>query len=264
MRLRRPDPHTLAGAYAMDAVAGADRVRFERHLARCQACALELRGLREAAASLAAAVAADPPADLVQRAVAAARHTRQLPPAAGHVTGWRNRRERRTGGAIRAPVRGLGRRALLPRFSLAIAVILLAAAAASGLAALRADRQLGQAGLRDHMIAVVLNAPDAVIVTAGVNSGGTATVVMSRRDRSLLVTTAGLPPLPSGRCYQLWLMGPRGDRSAGMLPPPRAGMTSPVTASGLSPGDWVGLTVEPDGGTSHPTSRPVLMLNLAA
>ena len=28
MRLRRPEPHTLVGAYAMDAVAGADKARF--------------------------------------------------------------------------------------------------------------------------------------------------------------------------------------------------------------------------------------------
>ncbi|HEY6297788.1 MAG TPA: zf-HC2 domain-containing protein, partial [Streptosporangiaceae bacterium] len=71
-RLRRPQAHTLAGAYALDAVTGADRTRFERHLARCQDCAGELRELREAAARLAAAVAADPPAGLVERAVAAA------------------------------------------------------------------------------------------------------------------------------------------------------------------------------------------------
>jgi anti-sigma-K factor RskA len=85
---------------------------------------------------------------------------------------------------------------------------------------------------------------------------------MSHRDRALVFTTAGLPPLRGGRCYELWLMGPRGDRSAGMLPAPHGGMTSPVTATGLAAGDWVGLTVEPAGGSTHPTSRPILMLNL--
>ena len=34
MRLRRPELHTLAGAYALDALSEADRARFERHLAR--------------------------------------------------------------------------------------------------------------------------------------------------------------------------------------------------------------------------------------
>ncbi len=265
MRWRRPEPHTLAGAYALDAVAGADRARFERHLARCQACARELRGLREATARLAGAVAADPPAAVVERALVAAARTRQLPPFAGEAEPWRRpRRAGRAGGAGRAPVPGRARRALLPGLSLALAAALLAAAAASGVVALRAEHRLGQAELRDQAIAQVLNAPDAVMLTARVHSGGTVTVVMSRRDRSLVVTTAGLPPLTSARCYQLWLMGPGGDRSAGMLPAPHRGMTSPVIATGLAAGDWVGLTVEPAGGSPRPTSRPVLMLSLAA
>jgi len=50
--------------------------------------------------------------------------------------------------------------------------------------------------------------------------------------------------------------------SAGMLPPPRNGMTSPVIASGLGAGDRVGLTIEPDGGTSHPTGAPILLMPL--
>ena len=38
--------HTLAGAYALDAVSDADRARFEQHLARCAECVQEIRGLR--------------------------------------------------------------------------------------------------------------------------------------------------------------------------------------------------------------------------
>jgi PadR family transcriptional regulator AphA len=49
----------LAGAYALDAIDGPDRARLERHLARCPACAAELRELREATARLAGAVAAE-------------------------------------------------------------------------------------------------------------------------------------------------------------------------------------------------------------
>ena len=64
----------------------------------------------------------------------------------------------------------------------------------------------------------MLNAPDAVMLTARVRAGGTATVVMSRRDRSLVFTITALPPVTGARCYQLWLMGPSGDRSAGSLP----------------------------------------------
>ncbi len=260
MRLRQPELHTLAGAYALDAVTGADRARFERHLARCRACARELRGLREATAGLAGAVAAEPPAALIDQALAAAARTGQLPPVTSHARGWRIRRAEQSVGA-RPAVLWPG---LLRRLSPALAAVFLAAAAISGSAALTTGHQLGAAQLRDQAIARVLTAPDAVMLTARVRPAGTATVVMSRRDHSLVFTTAGLPPLTGGRCYQLWLMGPGGDRSAGMLPQQRGGMTSPVIASGLAGGDWVGLTVEPEGGTSHPTTTPVLMLSLAA
>ena len=80
MKTRRPEPHTLAGVYALDALTRADRARFERHLARCPQCAAEISGLRETTARLAAAATTAPPAGLIQRAVAAAAQTRQLSP----------------------------------------------------------------------------------------------------------------------------------------------------------------------------------------
>ena len=47
MKIRREIPHTLAGAYALDALTEPDRVRFERHLAGCEACRQEAGSLRE-------------------------------------------------------------------------------------------------------------------------------------------------------------------------------------------------------------------------
>jgi anti-sigma factor RsiW len=63
-RIRGRDEHTLAGAYAMDAISAADRDRFERHLAGCQECTEEIASLREATARLGAATAVTPPAGL--------------------------------------------------------------------------------------------------------------------------------------------------------------------------------------------------------
>jgi len=266
MRPRRPEPHTLAGAYALDAVAGQDRARFERHLASCPGCVRELAELREATTRLAGAVAAEPPAGLVRRVVASASRTPQLPPAPDPVERWRVRRAGRAGPprtrAGRLPVRPP--RALRARLALALAAVFLAVAAASGAIALTTEHQLGAAEMRDHQIAQVLTAPDAVMLTARADPRGTATVVMSHRYRSLVLTTAGLPPLPAGHRYQLWLMGPSGDRPAGLLPAPHGGMTGPVIATGLAAGDWIGLTVAPAAGSPRPASAPVLMLNLTA
>ena len=39
-------------------------------------------------------------------------------------------------------------------------------------------------------------------------------------------------------------------------------MTSPVIATGLAAGDWVGLTAGPASMSRHPASTPILMLNL--
>jgi Anti-sigma-K factor rskA/Putative zinc-finger len=265
MTPRRPEPHTLAGAYALDAVTGADKTRFERHLASCHACAHELAELREATARLAGAVAIEPPRDLVPRVVASAAQTPQLPPAAPRpAQRWRVPRARQPRRAGPGHLPSHPRQSLRARLALALAAVFLVAAAASAAIALTAEHQLGTADLRDHQIAQVLTAPDAVMLTARAKPGGIATVVMSHRYRSLVLTTAGLPPLPAGRRYQVWLMGPSGDRSAGLLPASHDGMTSPVIATGLAAGDWIGLTVAPGHGSPRPASAPILMLNLTA
>ncbi|MGO9295407.1 MAG: anti-sigma factor, partial [Streptosporangiaceae bacterium] len=75
-------------------------------------------------------------------------------------------------------------------------------------------------------------------------------------------TAAGLRRLPSSRYYELWVMGPDGDRAAGRLPSARHGMTGPVIAAGLRAGDQLGLSVEPGRGAGHPTGRMLLVLAL--
>ena len=76
----RRDLHALVGAYALDALDGAERDRFERHLRGCRACQSEVRGFAATATALAMATAAEPPPGLKQRVLAAAAVTRQSPP----------------------------------------------------------------------------------------------------------------------------------------------------------------------------------------
>lgn len=66
----RRNPHALAGAYALDALTGADRGRFTRHLAACATCPDEVRGLFATAAELGLAAAAAPPPALKGRVLA--------------------------------------------------------------------------------------------------------------------------------------------------------------------------------------------------
>ena len=80
MRLRRSDPHTLAGAYALDALGEADRAAFVRHLDGCESCRQETGSLREAAGRLAETTAVAPPPRLREQVLAEAARMRQQPP----------------------------------------------------------------------------------------------------------------------------------------------------------------------------------------
>jgi anti-sigma-K factor RskA len=247
MRRRRREAHTLSGAYAMDALSQQDRARFERHLTTCEECAREVAGLREAAARLAAAAAASPPPDLRDRVLAAAAVTRQQPPAAAgdrHLAGRRRRfRPAVAAGAVAAAAA-------------------LAATVVFGVANGSMRQQLDQARSSSQQVAAVLTARDATMMTGTVAGGGTATVVMSHARDALVFTAADLHPLPASRGYELWLIGPSGDRPVAMLPPASHGMTGPVVAWGLRQGDRLGLTAEPAGGAGRPSTPMMLDIPL--
>ncbi len=253
MRLRGSDPHTRAGAYAMDAVPEPDRARFERHLAGCDSCRQEVRGLREATAALAAAAAVRPSAAFREAALRAAGQTRQVPPSvAAAPAPW---------ASVRASVRDRGRFGWRPRLAVAVACVLAAVAVVAGVMTHGMQDRLDQAQRRDITVASVLTASDATMMSAPVGTGGTATVVMSHRERALVFTAADLQALPGTENYELWLVGPGGTRPAGMISVTgRNRMVGPMIVSGLSAGDRVGMTVEPAGGSPRPTSPPVLML----
>jgi hypothetical protein len=231
----RPDPHALTGVYAVDAVDGAERDRFERHLDRCAPCDQEVRGLQETTTQLALAATREPPPGLKAAVLAEAARTRQQVPA--------------------APTRA---RARTPATRLALGFAAVATAAAVVLAVVLGLQrsELDNARAQQRAIAQVLNAPGARLVT------GHATVVVSSRLHKLIFTTHGLPALASSHVYQLWLIGPSGARSAGLLPAASQGKTAAVLASGVVPGDLVGVTVEPAGGTRQPTTTPIVEIRV--
>jgi len=270
------DVHTLAGPYAMDAISAPDRARFERHLARCEDCAREIASLREATARLAAAAAVSPPPALKARVMAAAAATRQRPPgpepepALGTwpLRTWPLRtRPLRTQPIRTRPLRTRqGRptpsRRLVMAASAVAAAAAVAAAVVFGVSSGGMRDQLSQAQARSQQVAAVLTARDATMMTGAVRGGGTVTIVMSHSMRELVFTAAALHALPASRGYELWLIGPAGDRAVIMLPPARHGMTGPVVASGLRPGDHLALTAEPASGAAHPAGRPTTPMML--
>jgi anti-sigma-K factor RskA len=245
-RLRPSRLHDLADAYALDALDDSQRLRFERHLRGCPACADDVRKYTEIATALAMAVAAQPPPGMRDRVLAATTVTRQLPPEVAE--------PRRLPSLPRSP--------WVPRLALAGAVVGVAAAVTLGVVQVSTQDRLNTVQTENQAIAAVLSARDAQIASATSSVGGTATVVLSYSQGKIVFTSSGLPALPSSEVYELWLIGPVQARSAGLLSEASNGKTSPVLASGLQSDDKVGVTVEPAGGTSSPTTTPILAMTL--
>jgi anti-sigma-K factor RskA len=262
MRARRAALHTLVGPYVLDAVTGQDRVHFERHMLTCEQCRDDVRGLREAAAQLAAAAAVPPRPVLREQTVRAAGQIRQLPPVvAGEPSapgpGWRRAATLRLTGR-RAPVA----RPWLVRLAAVAVTVLAVTAIVLGVHLSVMRSRMSAMEQRDTAIAAILGSRDATTLTAEVRTGGMATLVMSHRARALVFMATGLRKLPATKAYELWLMSPAGTTSAGLLAPDHHGMSGPVVVGRLAPGDKLGLTIEPSAGTGQPTSAPVCMVAL--
>jgi anti-sigma-K factor RskA len=270
----------LTGSYALDALDAQERAEFERHLQHCPSCQAEVRGLRETAARLAIARAAQPPAQLEQRVLAATYRTRQLPPlAAGRLR--RDLRQTRLArlfagwGTARSNARGTGRSNVRgtargngwsnnwlrsPRLVGALAAAGVVAAVGLGITQVSTQHQLDSAQATSASIARVLDAPDARIEATSATPGGAVTVVVSALQREAVVTTRGMPSLPSSRVYQVWVMSSSGARSVGLLS--STSHIGQLLASGVRSGEQIGITVEPSGGSTHPTTTPVATVPL--
>lgn len=243
MNVAGPDSHTLSGAYVLDALTEIERAAFDRHLATCESCALEVAELREAAARLADGSWSVPPPRLrgaVLSEVGRTRQDRPSPPGRAGRDGdaalsrWRRR-------AVAAVAAG----------------IVLAGAAATGQLVqehrVRDERAAARAArLESARIQEVLTAPDAVLRgTTGPGGVGRVTVVSSRRGDVAVAVLEGLPSRGPDRTYQLWVIDDGAARSAGVLATGATGDRRLIT--GVRGADLFGVTVEPAGGSASPT-----------
>jgi hypothetical protein len=246
MRFLRHDMHSLSGVYALDAIeSGSELDRFTRHMSRCQTCASEVRGFREVATAMAFAAAAEPPPELRAQVLAAAARTRQLPPE------------------VRTHARPRRTRSWVPWLSGVVATASIVVAVLFGFAQAHTKQELNQVQAENQAISLLLSSPQVTLLSHSTTKGGVATVVLAAARHQLVVVTNGLPALPAGKVYQLWLISKTKTVSAGLLPPASSsGRTAPVLASGVVKGDTLGLTVEPAPGSKQPTTTPILALPL--
>ncbi|MEU6441433.1 anti-sigma factor [Streptomyces sp. NPDC047046] len=238
------DSHLLTGAYALHALEPAEQAAFERHMAHCAACAQEVREFTETATKLGLAAAVNPPPGFKDAVMARIADVRQEPPRAVRATPPR-RRPRAVHWALAACV--------------ALAAALGGTAVWQGQRAEDARTQARAAQDRAARLDAVLSAPDVKVTSAPLDAGGRATVVVSRARDGAVFAAAGLPSPPAGKVYQLWYDVDGTMRPAGLLPDSSGTVLmegSPRAATAM------GVTVEPEGGSRAPTSKPVALMAL--
>ena len=232
------DVHALVGAYAVDAVDDVERAAFERHLADCQTCRLELDSLRQTAALLGGTESEAPPARLREQVLAGIASVRPLPPHGEPPVLEERRRARRfRPGALVAAAAAV--------FALGVGATVVLQPWADDTATVQplspAER--------------VLQADDAERYTQRLEGGTEVTLVRSRSLNQAVLVADDMPAPPSGKVYELWL----DHEGVGMVP---AGLMTGEEEQVLLEGDpataiGAGITVEPAGGSEEPTLPPV-------
>jgi hypothetical protein len=237
------DVHALVGAYAVDAVDDVERAAFERHLAECEDCRLELASLREAAATLAAVEPVEPPARMREQVLAGIGGIRPVPPEVA---------SREESGV--APARRRFRPVAL--VAAAAAVIALGVGTPVVWQQVTDDTsQVPPTVTEAERMQRVLDAEDAEEYVQRVD-GAEVTVVRSPSLNAAVLTADGMPAPPEGKVYELWLA----HEDQGMVP---AGLMSGEDHQVMFEGDpatalGAGITLEPEGGSEEPTSAPMV------
>lgn len=231
--------HTLAGAYALDALDDLERIRFEAHLESCDACVDEVASFRATTARLGAAEEIPVSAELRSRVLEDIEHVRQVGPVTAKVTG------------------------MAPRLvSVAAAVLAVAVVALS----------VVTAGLRNRVeelepyeeIATILQSDDAITLTEQVGDARLQ-VVASPGSGAGAVLATGMSEAPSGHAYQLWLITEDEQAlPAGFLKVGDDGQGEEIMRGEMDGVIAVGITVEPEGGSEQPTTDPIAVLPLSA
>jgi len=244
------DIHTLSGAYAVDAVDDLERVRFEKHLSACPECGAEVDSLRAAAAQLGLLAEVTPPARLREQVLLDIAKVRPLPPQATQEASARIE-------ITRQSLRETGKRPRrFPAWLAAAAAVVVIGGGATAVAVQHSDQVQAQTFAEK-----VLGDPNASRKTQNFPGGASAEVVASKSVGKAVLVTHGMLNAPSGKVYQAWFQHGDTFTSAGIMPS-RADQTL-LLEGDASTATAVGITVEPEGGSSSPTSSPLALIAIA-
>jgi hypothetical protein len=264
------DVRAALAAEALGALDGAEADAVRAHLASCAGCRAELDGLRAAAASLAFAA---PPAPLDEARSARLRARRLARAAADRADAAVDDRSviplsRAPSARRRAGAGWLAAAAALLLFVLAGGYAARTKGRYDGLsesyARLDAEHQRMAAALarRDSMLAALSGPGVKVIDLASTQKRApSGRMFWDPRTARWTFFAHDLPPLRSGRDYQLWLITPAGPVSAGTFRPSPEGQALVQATYPLAPDSLkaVAVTEEPAGGLPKPSGTPLIL-----
>lgn len=245
------DLHTLAGAYALDALEPDERASFEEHLALCEECRQDVAEFAATAGRLALAVGVTPGPALKQDVLRKIADVRQEPP--------RTVPETRVAIAPRSAV-------WLRRFTLAACLV---AASLGGVAtwqheeAQQAREQASRVQAGADQVAAVLAAGDARTHAASLPDGARGVVVTSAGQDRAVFTASGLDAPPEGKVYELWFNDEGTMRPAGLLDREQSNQITLMDGE-IGEATGMGITVERAGGSKTPTLPPVGLIEFLA
>lgn len=236
--------NVLAGAYALDALDGAERAVFEEHLEECLECTDEVRGMRITAAELSRTTETAPPPQLRADILAAVSRVRPAPPRLDNVVALHRARAARSVWQLTAAACAL----------IAIAV------AGWGYSQHQDARRATTA--QASSVSRLLGASDLAARTTAVDHGQ-ATVMYSKSQHQIVLVGHGLSSPGNGKTYQLWMIPSAGNAiSAGVFEPDSTGNVELPVSGNLNGIPKMGISVEPAGGSTQPDPKTVQLLDL--
>ncbi|CAN5665822.1 anti-sigma factor [soil metagenome] len=225
---------SLIAPYLLGAVDDEEKRALEAHLRSCEECRQEAGDLSPGVLLLAEQVRpVDLPPGLAERIVDSAR-------AAGAPA-------HRESPTVRRLSRGLVRRWAAVGVAAVLALLVGLTAVTIGLVQTRSRLEDSRRAL-----AAVVGGREGIEL-----SGGSVAARLVPTEDGALFVAAGLDQPPEGKDYELWLIEDGKPAPAGTFESEGEVTIVPVTGS-LGSAEGAAVTLEPDGGSKQPTSRPLM------
>jgi anti-sigma-K factor RskA len=271
-----------SGAYVLNALSPSETQEFETHLAESETTRNEVTEMSDTAvllglavtpvqpssalkANLMAQIASMPqlPRDVAPiRTLPQPRSTATVAPVASENTpvemsATESAPQALSGTSAKAQARWFNR-PLIALTSVAAAVALIIGA---GAVTTLMGNNVGVEQQQADALAAITSAEDMQRTAAEVSTGGTATLVWSEELGSSAMIVDGVAELPEGSTYELWYIDAAGTATpAGLFNVSDSDRTLAVLEGKMDAGDTVGVTVEPEGGSSAPTTDPIVAI----